>query len=88
MKKLLLFVLIITLTGCATIGGSSKITYTPEVRRQSVASDPLFHDLLTAIGGVGYADKAAYPNAKERTLVGSRCFSPTTTRRLAVNAGR
>ena len=69
MKKLPLFVMIITLAGCATIGSSSKLTYAPEVRRQSSASDTSFHDLLTAIGGVGYADRAAYPNAKERTLV-------------------
>ena len=69
MKKLPLFVMIITLAGCATIAGSSKLTYAPEVRRQSSASDTSFHDLLTAIGGVGSADRAAYPNAKERTLV-------------------
>ena len=29
----------------------------------------LFHDLLTAIGGVGHSDEVAYPNPKERTLV-------------------
>ena len=69
MKKLPLFVMIITLAGCATIASSSKLSYAPEVRRQSSSSDTTFHDLLTVIGGVGYADRAAYPNAKERTLV-------------------
>jgi hypothetical protein len=68
MKKLSLFVMIITLAGCATIAISSKLTYTPEVRRQSSSSDTTFHDLLTVIGGVGYVDRAAYPNSKERTL--------------------
>lgn len=68
-EKLPLFVIIITLAGCAAIASSSKLTYTPEVRKQSLASDTSFHDLLTAIGGVGYSDRVAYPNAKERTLV-------------------
>ena len=39
MKKLSLFVMIITLAGCATIAISSKLTYAPEVRRQSSSSD-------------------------------------------------
>lgn len=69
MKKLLLFAMLVTLAGCATIGSSSKISYTPEVRKQSFASDPLFRNLLSAVGGVGYSDEAAYPDAKERTLV-------------------
>jgi hypothetical protein len=69
MKKLPLFVMIITLAGCAAIASSSKLTYPPEVRKQSMANDISFHDLLTAIGGVGYSDRVAYPNAKERTLI-------------------
>jgi hypothetical protein len=69
MKELPLFVLIIALAGCAAIASTSKLTYSPEVRKQSLASDTTFHDLLTVIGGVGYSDRAAYPNAKERTLV-------------------
>ena len=61
--------MIITLAGCATIASSSKLSYAPEVRRQSSSSDTSFQDLLTAVGGVGYVDRVAYPNAKERTLV-------------------
>jgi hypothetical protein len=69
MKKLPLFVLIIALAGCATMASSPKLTYTPEVRRQTSASDTSFHDLLTALGGVGHSDRVAYPEAKERTIV-------------------
>jgi hypothetical protein len=69
MKKIPLFAMIIALAGCATIGSSSKISYTPEVRHESFASDRLFHDLLSAVGGVEAADEAAFPDAKERTLV-------------------
>jgi hypothetical protein len=69
MKKLPLFVIIIALAGCTTTASSSKITYAPELRKQSSATDLSFHDLLTALGGVGYTDRAAYPDAKERTLV-------------------
>lgn len=69
MRKLLLFAMVIALAGCATLGGSSKVTYTPDVQRESSVSIPLFHDLLNAYGGVGRADDAAFPNAKERKLV-------------------
>ncbi|SRR5208283_5644401 len=69
MKILPLILFLITLAGCATLAGSRTITYTPEVRRQSVTSDTLFHDVLTAVGGLERLDDAAYPDAKERTLV-------------------
>jgi hypothetical protein len=68
--------MVIALAGCASIAGSSKINYTPDVRRSSFASDTTFHDLLTAIGGVESADRAAYPNAKERTLVRIEAILP------------
>jgi hypothetical protein len=82
MKKLPLLVMIITLAGCATIGSSSKLTYAPEVRRQSSASDTSFQDLLTVIGGVGYVDSVAYPNAKERTLVRVEVILPYDNQRI------
>jgi hypothetical protein len=82
MKKLSLFVMSITLAGCATIAISSKLTYTPEVRRQSSSSDTSFHDLLTAIGGVGSADSVAYPNARERTLVRVDVLLPYDNQRI------
>lgn len=68
--------MIITLAGCVSIIGTSKLSYTPEVRRQSSASDTSFHDLLTAIGGVGNVDRAAYPDSKERALVRVEVISP------------
>ena len=74
--------MIITLAGCATIAISSKLTYTPEVRRQSSSSDTSFHDLLTAIGGVGSADSVAYPNARERTLVRVDVLLPYDNQRI------
>jgi hypothetical protein len=68
--------MILALAGCASIIGTSKLTYAPEVRRQSSASDVSFHDLLTAIGGVGYVDRAAFPDSKERALVRVEVLSP------------
>ncbi len=82
MKKLPLFVMMITLAGCATIGSSSKLTYAPEVRRQSSASDTSFRDLLTAVGGVASVDRAAYPNAKERTLVHIEVILPYDNQKI------
>ncbi len=74
--------MIVTLAGCAAIASSSKLTYAPEVRRQSSANDTSFHDLLTAIGGVGSADRAAYPNARERTLVRVDVLLPYDNQRI------
>ena len=69
MKKLLPVAILIALTGCAIVAIQPKVTYTPEVRRQSATSEPSFQSLLTAMGGVGYADRAAFLHPKERTLV-------------------
>jgi hypothetical protein len=82
MKKLPLFVMIITLAGCATIGSSPKLTYAPEVRKQSCASNNSFHDLVATVRGVGHADEVAYPNAKERTLVRIEVILPYDNQKL------
>ena len=81
MKKLPLFIIMVVLAGCASIGSSSKITYAPEVRRQSFATDTMFHDLLTAFKGVGYTDAHAYPEAKERTLIRVEVILPFDSHR-------
>jgi len=82
MKKMPLFVMLFTLAGCVSIIGTSKLSYTPEVRRQSSASDISFHDLLTAIGGVGNVDRAAYPDSKERALVRVEVISPNGDQKI------
>jgi hypothetical protein len=82
MKKLPLFAILIALAACTTIGGYSKITYTPEVRRQSVTTDTLFHDVLTSMNGVEHLDKVSYPNAKERTLVKIEVVFPYDIKKL------
>jgi hypothetical protein len=69
MLKLYLAILALTLAGCATPPSSSQLVYTPEVRSESHADNQLFHDLLSSIGGVGFADQALYPDVKERTIV-------------------
>jgi hypothetical protein len=76
MRKLLLFAMVIALAGCATLGSSARITYTPDVQKESSVNIRLFHDLLTAYGGVGHADDAAFPNAKERKLVSIKVILP------------
>jgi hypothetical protein len=76
MKKLSLFVMIIALSACATTGSSSKFAYTQEVRSQSFTSNVLFHDLLTAIGGVGRLDESTYPQTKERTIIRIQVILP------------
>jgi len=68
MKKLPLFLLLVALAGCATMSSTSKVTYAPDIPKQSAANLPLFQNLLTAMGGVGSADRSAFPNPKERTL--------------------
>jgi hypothetical protein len=82
MKKLLLFITIITLAGCATLGGPSKIACTPEVRKQSRAGDAVFDSLLTDSKGIRAADVAAFPEAKERTLVKIEVIFPYDSKRM------
>ena len=70
MKKHLVLIaaLALVIAGCATTS-SSSLTYTPEIRKISDADNRLFGDLLTQIGGVGFADEAIFPNAKSRAIV-------------------
>lgn len=82
MKKLLLLVTIITLAGCATLGGPSKIACTPEVRRLSCAGDAVFHGVMTAVKGIGSVDEAAFPDTKERTLVKIEVIFPYDSKKM------
>jgi len=82
MKKLLLFVMVIMLAGCATTGSSSKVAYAPELRSQSSASDAVFHSLLTAVKGIGRVDELAFPDAKERTLVRIEVIFPYDSKKM------
>lgn len=75
--------LIVLVTGCVTTS-SSKLTYTPEVRKMSYADNRLFHDVLNAIGGVKFADEQFFPNAKERRITGIEAIVPYDNRKTGV----
>ena len=82
MKKMLLFVMLAMLAGCATTGSSTKIAYTAEVQKQTCAGDALFHSLLTAVKGIGSVDAVAFPDAKERTLVKIEVIFPYDSKKM------
>ena len=85
MKKYL--VLIATLAfligGCATMS-SSSLTYTPEIRKMSDADNRLFHDLLTQMGGVKFADEVMFPNAKSRAIVKIEVIVPYDNQKTGI----
>jgi hypothetical protein len=85
MKKYLVLIaaLALLVSGCATMS-SSSLTYTPEIRKMSDASNTLFHDLLTQIGGVGFADETLFPNAKSREIVKIEVVIPYDNRETGV----
>jgi len=82
-KIILITTLAALLVGCATMS-SSSLTYTSEVRKQSFADYRLFHDLLNAIGGVGFADEVHFPDAKIRTITGIEVVVPYNNRQTGV----
>ena len=53
-----------------------RLQYTPEVRKQSLAGAVLFHDLLSAPGGVAMMDEVPYPKATQRKLIKVEVLSP------------
>lgn len=67
MRYLPLLVLSVILTSCATVSGD-RITCAADVRRQSQADDVLFADLMTAVGGIAFADKVYFPTASMRKV--------------------
>lgn len=72
MKSIILAALVILLAGCATTPTTPQstltLTFTPDVRKQSMASDRLFADLINAPNGVGYADVLSHPKAEVRSI--------------------
>ena len=85
MKKHLALIAILALFtgGCATMS-SSSLTCTPEIRKLSDADNSLFHDLLTQIGGVGFADETFFPNAKSRTIVKIEIIVPYDNQKTGI----
>jgi hypothetical protein len=53
-----------------------RLSYTAEVRRQSLADSLLFHDLVSAPGGVAMADELASPKATQRKIVSIQILEP------------
>jgi len=78
-----LVILAFALNGCAT-AQSSSIGLTDEVRMQARISDLLFRDLLTGIGGVGFADEVNFPSAKERKLIRIEVIVPYDNQQTGV----
>ena len=68
MKLVSVLLLVSLLVGCATAPGS-KLTYSPEVSRQSETDPGLFNDLVFSNDGVGGVDKRLYPKATTREIV-------------------
>ena len=68
MKHALVFLLVSLLVSCATVPGS-KLTYSPEVSRQSETDPGLFNDLVFSNDGVCGLDKRLYPKATTREIV-------------------
>jgi hypothetical protein len=80
-KKVLTIALTLLLVGCATMGSSAKLAYTPEIRKMSSADDRLFRDLLNAIGGVKFADEVSFPDAKQRKITAIETIVPYDNRK-------
>jgi len=74
---LLTSVLIVFLSGCAS---TSRLTYTPEVRKMSYADNTLFRNLRSGIGGVGFADEVIYPDVNERRIEKIEIITPYNNR--------
>lgn len=68
MKLVSALLLVSLLVGCATAPGS-KLTYSPEVSRQSETDPGLFNDLVFSNDGVCGVDKRLYPKATKREIV-------------------
>ena len=85
MKKHLVLIatLALLIGGCATMS-SSSLTYTPEIRKMSDADNRLFHDLLTQMGGVKFADEVMFPNAKSRAIVKIEVIVPYDNQKTGI----
>jgi hypothetical protein len=82
-RIILIAALAVFIAGCATTS-SSSLAYTPDVRKMSYADNRLFRDLLSAIGGVKFADEVSFPNAKTRTITKIEAVVPYDNRQTGV----
>jgi len=55
---------------------SERLQYAPDVRKQSMADDRLFHDLASAPAGVAFADEVSFPKASQRRIVKIEVLAP------------
>jgi hypothetical protein len=53
-----------------------RLQYSPEVRRQSATGDQLFHDLVSAPGGVAMMDEVTFPQAAQRRIAKIEVLTP------------
>ncbi len=79
-----LLALVTLLLAPVVMAAPERLQYTPEVRKQSYADNILFHDLVSAPGGVAMADEAFFPAAKERRIVSIEAVVPYDNRRVGI----
>jgi hypothetical protein len=63
---------------------AAPLTYTAEVRRLSRADDRLFTDMMHAMGGVDFRDRALFPQATQRALTGIEVVVPYDNRETGI----
>ena len=83
MKKILLLVAILG-ASLPCSAAQERLEYTKEVRKQSFADKVLFHDLVSAPGGVAMADEVFYPKAKERKIVKIEVLVPYDNKKVGI----
>lgn len=69
MKKCLFLIVLMLAAGVSGYAAAEKLSCAPEIRKSSLADDILFHDLLSAPGGVAMMDEVSFPKAKERKII-------------------
>ena len=84
MKKFVLPLLCLALLiSCATVPPST-LSITDEIRNSSSTDEKLFVDLFGAPGGVGFADKTLYPNARNNEIVQIEVITPYDNEQVGV----
>ena len=63
---------------------AAPLTYTAEVRRSSHADDRLFTDMMHAMDGVDFLDRALFPQATQRALTSIEVVVPYDNRETGI----
>ncbi len=84
MKNAFLFVAVIILLAGCTTPHEANMSVQPGVRKQSMADERLFRDVLMQRGGVGYADFVLYPNSTQKALTSIQVVVPYDNHKTGV----